>query len=204
MIKISEFTPALSATKENQSTASATSSCKVIINSNTGNTNATSEEDKKENINDNGAYPTVNPEPFTVPSVPLTSSYYPPTIQEAPLMAPINSMDLYKHLAVSFSNILKSNNPKLIANIIDNSGKVILSAMDIITAISLMLMVDTNSIKINYIETENTGCLCNKLNPIKNISSIKVNGYDFNLAFNKQYNMLSDDFGVSLTRCLII
>ena len=115
MIKISEFTPALSATKENQSTASATSSCKVIINSNTGNANATSsnEEVRKENMNDNAAYPTdlKGSSCFaTVNPVPCTSSYYP----EAQLMAPINNMDLYKHLAVSFSNILKSNNQSIL------------------------------------------------------------------------------------------
>ena len=98
--------------------------------------------------------------------------------------------------------ILKSNNVKLIANLIDQSGKVILSASDLLTAISLALGIDPNGVKIQY-EDPDPSCL-GKVNPIKIISTIKVCGYDFNLAYNKQYNQLTDEFGISLTKCLII
>ena len=72
---------------------------------------------------------------------------------------------------------------------------------DLITAIALILGINDSSVKISYEDPE-AGCLA-KVNPIKKISSIKANGYDFQLAFNKEYNTLTDDFGVSLVSCLI-
>lgn len=176
MIKISDFTPAISSNKEHTNTAS----CKVVINN-------SAEAIKTEKATDIQAeYPTVEPSL-------LTPTY------ASPLKEP--TTELYKHLAIAFSNILKSNNPKLIANLIDQSGKVILSAEDLATAIALILGIDGNSVKISYEDPEAT-CL-GKINPIKRISTIKVNGYDFNLAYNKQYNTLTDDFGISLRSCLI-
>ena len=177
MIKISEFNPSISNKKESSTSAN----CKVIIN----NSPTTS-----------GATPTLETSTQTTPTL---NNYVPEYTTSDNLMMREN--DLFKHLAVSFSNILKSNNPKLIANLVDQSGKVILSASDLITAIALILGINESSVKISYEDPE-AGCLA-KVNPIKKISSIKVNGYDFQLAFNKEYNTLTDDFGVSLVSCLI-
>ena len=140
------------------------------------------------------------PIPIMTPCVePTLNNYVPEYTTSNTLM--LRENDLFKHLAVSFSNILKSNNPKLIANLVDQSGKVILSAHDLVTAISLILGINQSLVKISYEDPE-AGCLA-KVNPIKKISSIKANGYDFQLAFNREYNTLSDDFGVSLVSCLI-
>ena len=177
MIKISEFNPSISNKKESLTSAN----CKVIIN----NSPTTS-----------GATPTLETSTQTTPTL---NNYVPEYTTSDNLM--LRENDLFKHLAVSFSNILKSNNPKLIANLIDQSGKVILSASDLITAIALILGINESSVKISYEDPE-AGCLA-KVNPIKKISSIKANGYDFQLAFNKEYNTLTDDFGVSLVSCLI-
>ena len=177
MIKISEFNPSISNKKESLTSAN----CKVIIN----NSPTTS-----------GATPTLETSTQTTPTL---NNYVPEYTTSDNLMMREN--DLFKHLAVSFSNILKSNNPKLIANLVDQSGKVILSANDLITAIALILGINDSSVKISYEDPE-AGCLA-KVNPIKKISSIKANGYDFQLAFNKEYNTLTDDFGVSLVSCLI-
>ena len=131
---------------------------------------------------------------------PTLNNYVPEYKTSENLM--LRENDLFKHLAVSFSNILKSNNPKLIANLVDQSGQVILAANDLVTAISLILGINESSVKINYEDPE-AGCL-GKINPIKKISSIKTNGYDFQLHFNKEYNTLTEDFGVSLVKCLIM
>lgn len=188
MIKISEFTPCIAQNKESMSNAN----CKVIINNNT------------ERLPDSEiAYPSVK-----------TRSIDPPQQQQrvidtsVPVYTPagstiedMNRTELYRHLAKSFSNILKTNNPSLIANLIDQSGKVILSADDLATAISLVLGSDLGSVRISY---ENPDATCfSKISPIKRITAIKVNGYDFNLGYNKQYNNLSDEFGISMTKCLI-
>ena len=189
MIKISEFNPSISNKKESSNSAN----CKVIINnSTTGTTTRAISTDET---------PTLETSISTAPisSNPTLNNYVPEYNSSDITMLRENS--LFKHLAVSFSNILKSNNPKLIANLIDQSGKVILAANDLVTTISLILGINESSVKINYEDPE-AGCL-GKINPIKKISSIKTNGYDFQLHFNKEYNTLTEDFGVSLVKCLI-
>ena len=194
MIKISEFNPSISNKKESSTSAN----CKVIIN----NTPSSSEILTTEKPSEKPSEKPKDPEPIPImtPCVePTLNNYVPEYTTSNTLM--LRENDLFKHLAVSFSNILKSNNPKLIANLVDQSGKVILSAHDLVTAISLILGINESLVKISYEDPE-AGCLA-KVNPIKKISSIKANGYDFQLAFNREYNTLSDDFGVSLVSCLI-
>ena len=194
MIKISEFNPSISNKKESSTSAN----CKVIIN----NTPSSSEILTTEKPSEKSSEKPKDPEPIPImtPCVePTLNNYVPEYTTSNTLM--LRENDLFKHLAVSFSKILKSNNPKLIANLVDQSGKVILSAHDLVTAISLILGINESLVKISYEDPE-AGCLA-KVNPIKKISSIKANGYDFQLAFNREYNTLSDDFGVSLVSCLI-
>ena len=194
MIKISEFNPSISNKKESSTSAN----CKVIIN----NTPSSSEILTTEKPSEKTSEKPKDPEPIPIMSLcvePTLNNYVPEYTTSNTLM--LRENDLFKHLAVSFSNILKSNNPKLIANLVDQSGKVILSAHDLVTAISLILGINQSLVKISYEDPE-AGCLA-KVNPIKKISSIKANGYDFQLAFNREYNTLSDDFGVSLVSCLI-
>ena len=190
MIKISEFNPSISNKKESSTSAN----CKVIINNTPSSSEILTTEKPSEKPKD------PEPIPIMTPCVePTLNNYVPEYTTSNTLM--LRENDLFKHLAVSFSNILKSNNPKLIANLVDQSGKVILSAHDLVTAISLILGINESLVKISYEDPE-AGCLA-KVNPIKKISSIKANGYDFQLAFNREYNTLSDDFGVSLVSCLI-
>ena len=190
MIKISEFNPSISNKKESSTSAN----CKVIINNTPSSSEILTSEKPSEKPKDPEPIPTMTP-----CVEPTLNNYVPEYTTSNTLM--LRENDLFKHLAVSFSNILKSNNPKLIANLVDQSGKVILSAHDLVTAISLILGINQSLVKISYEDPE-AGCLA-KVNPIKKISSIKANGYDFQLAFNREYNTLSDDFGVSLVSCLI-
>ena len=190
MIKISEFNPSISNKKESSTSAN----CKVIINNTPSSSEILTTEKPSEKPKDPEPIPTMTP-----CVEPTLNNYVPEYTTSNTLM--LRENDLFKHLAVSFSNILKSNNPKLIANLVDQSGKVILSAHDLVTAISLILGINQSLVKISYEDPE-AGCLA-KVNPIKKISSIKANGYDFQLAFNREYNTLSDDFGVSLVSCLI-
>lgn len=194
MIKISEFTPCIAQNKESTSNAN----CKVIINNNTER--ITDQEISYPSVKTRSVEaPVMGPKDPGITSLSLDAS--------VPMYTPAeNAVDtdkeLYHHLAKSFSRILKTNNPSLIANLIDQSGKVILSADDLATAISLTLGIDLNGVRINY-ENPDAGCL-GRINPIKRITAIKVNGYDFNLMYNRQYNNLSDEFGISMTKCLIL
>jgi len=176
MIKVTEFSPALTSNHEH----SAIANCKVVINGSTPQ------------VKSRG---TPTPEPI-LPTYPA-----PATDDESPITYATSYEPLYRHLVITYGDILRTNNSKLLANIIDCSGKVILPARELLTTIALMLGVEEQQIRLSYEDPDST-CL-SKVSPIKNIATIKVNGYDFNLAYNHQYNELSDVFGVSLTRCLI-
>ena len=191
MIKISEFNPSISNKKESSNSAN----CKVIINNSPSGAPSTSQ------TNPTGQTGPISSLETSISTGPISLNNYVPEYSTSENLM-LRENELFKHLAVSFSNILKSNNPKLIANLVDQSGKVILAANDLVTAISLILGINESSVKINYEDPE-AGCL-GKINPIKKISSIKTNGYDFQLHFNKEYNTLTEDFGVSLVKCLIM
>ena len=203
MIKISEFNPSISNKKESSNSAN----CKVIINNSpsgsispsTSQTNPTGQTGPISSLETSISTGPISSNP-TGQTGPISLNNYVPEYSTSENLM-LRENELFKHLAVSFSNILKSNNPKLIANLVDQSGKVILAANDLVTAISLILGINESSVKINYEDPE-AGCL-GKINPIKKISSIKTNGYDFQLHFNKEYNTLTEDFGVSLVKCLI-
>ena len=204
MIKISEFNPSISNKKESSNSAN----CKVIINNSpsgsispsTSQTNPTGQTGPISSLETSISTGPISSNP-TGQTGPISLNNYVPEYKTSENLM-LRENELFKHLAVSFSNILKSNNPKLIANLVDQSGKVILAANDLVTAISLILGINESSVKINYEDPE-AGCL-GKINPIKKISSIKTNGYDFQLHFNKEYNTLTEDFGVSLVKCLIM
>ena len=204
MIKISEFNPSISNKKESSNSAN----CKVIINNSpsgsispsTSQTNPTGQTGPISSLETSISTGPISSNPTSQTGPISLNNYVPEYSTSENLM--LRENELFKHLAVSFSNILKSNNPKLIANLVDQSGKVILAANDLVTAISLILGINESSVKINYEDPE-AGCL-GKINPIKKISSIKTNGYDFQLHFNKEYNTLTEDFGVSLVKCLIM
>ena len=112
-----------------------------------------------------------------------------------------NELDLYKTIAKTYGHILKDNNPKLVANLIDQSGRVIIDAESLIKIVALVCQVQPESINIEY-ELSGGGC-CAKINPIKRIEAIKVAGLDFKLTYNEKYNMLTDEYSVSLRRVLI-
>ena len=107
-------------------------------------------------------------------------------------------------LYLSLKPSLKDNNAKLIANIIDNSGKIIVEAGNLIKIIALITNTAETDIHIEYVNNDGAGCMaCTKINPIKKIENIKIGYVDFKLGFNDKYNILSDTFNVSLKKCII-
>jgi hypothetical protein len=148
------------------------------------------------------------------PNVPETTDpkYYPSvspniyTQSVGPRLSEVNFEELYKLLAITFSNILKDNNHKLIANLIDNSGKIIVDAANLVRIIALICSASESDIHIEYINKDKeVGCMaCTKINPIKQIENIKIGYIDFKLGFNDKYNMLSDTFNISMRKCVIL
>ena len=109
--------------------------------------------------------------------------------------------EFYKLLATILSNILKDNNPKLIANVIDFSGKIIVTGEELVRLIAIKTGCDPNVVNLRYRDIE-PGCMA-KVSNIKNISDIKINNQSFSLCYNADYNVLKDDFNISLERVII-
>jgi hypothetical protein len=110
-------------------------------------------------------------------------------------------LELYKEIALTFSRILKNNNKKLLANIIDQSNKIIVDNVSLCRIISIILDIPLDFVHLQYsVHTE--GCL-SKLVKIADIQDIKINHIDFRLGYNEKYNILLQDFNISLTKVMI-
>ena len=175
-----------------------TNSCNVVINNNHGHHSA----------------PPRNPGTVVYPSVNQNMQVEPNPYENTQVMErdvtltdennqPLNGneLDLYKTIAKTYGHILKDNNPKLVANLIDQSGRVIVDAESLIKIVALVCQAQPESVNIEY-ELTGGGC-CAKINPIKRIEAIKVAGLDFKLTYNEKYNMLTDEYSVSLRKVLI-
>lgn len=191
-----------------------TNSCNVVINNNHGLHGAHGQSPSNSTPQfrsvtgapsrppDTVVYPSVNqnmqvePNPYDVVERDVTLT------EESPTQSLNgNELDLYKTIAKTYGHILKDNNPKLVANLIDQSGRVIVDAESLIKIVALVCQAQPESVNIEY-ELTGGGC-CAKINPIKRIEAIKVAGLDFKLTYNEKYNMLTDEYSVSLRKVLI-
>ena len=120
---------------------------------------------------------------------------------ESQLNTANNELRFYKLLSSTLSNILKDNNTKLLLNLLDQSGKIIIEAQTLIELIAIKTNTDPNLVNISFVDEEPT-CL-NKVNPIKNIANIKIDNETFQLKFNREFNIIQDTFNISLAKVII-
>jgi hypothetical protein len=119
--------------------------------------------------------------------------------------------DLYKEIALCLSRILKTDNQKLIANLIDRSGKVIIDVTSLCIIISKQLNVPVDCVHIEYVQKDGGcfGCFAasgrsplHRMSKIHDVSNIKINHVDYKWAYNEKYNILGDEFSLSLSRVI--
>ena len=180
-----------------------TNSVSVVVNTDTsGNSQNTNTNTNNDNVN----FTTTHTPIFPVPNLQPGEVEYTSTSNQQQLQQQIQALEVenrfYKLLSTTLSNILRDNNPKLLINLIDQSGKVIIEARTLIELIAIKTNSDPNSVNIQWCEEE-TGCLA-KVSPVKNISNIKIDNETFSLKYNREYNILQDDFNISLDKCIII
>ena len=179
-----------------------TNSCNVVINNNHSNSTPQfrSVTGAPSRPPDTVVYPSVN-QSMNVEPNPYENVMERDVVIDDKEALNGNELDLYKTIAKTYGHILKDNNPKLVANLIDQSGRVIIDAESLIKIVALVCQARPESINIEY-ELSGGGC-CAKINPIKRIEAIKVAGLDFKLTYNEKYNMLTDEYSVSLRKVLI-
>ena len=112
-----------------------------------------------------------------------------------------SELQFYKLLSQTLSNMLASENAELIINLIDQTGKIIVEAQTLIELIAIKINIDKNLVNIQFVDEEPT-CF-NKVSPIKRISNIKIDNENFNLKYNREYNILQDDYKISLDKVII-
>ena len=109
--------------------------------------------------------------------------------------------NFYKTLSHILSNILAKQDAKLIANIWDRTGNIILNGTELCNIIAALCNIDVNAVSIVYGDEE-PGCLT-KIKPLKPILNIKIDNKDFKLFYNEPYNILQDEFRISLSTVFI-
>ena len=208
MSKVRDFNLVKASDVTTTSTSTNTNSVSVVVNADTSGAN--------NNNNAGGVNFTSTP----MPQSPTQTVYYTPVQdvgmsqsilpREANVELPQNTeevdrlnqeLEFYKLLSSILSSILKDNNPKLIINLIDTSGKIIITGEQLIELIAIKTRNDKNNVNIQY-KDEEPGCL-SKVNPIKNINNIKINNETFSLKYNADYNIIRDDFNISLDKVII-
>jgi hypothetical protein len=110
-------------------------------------------------------------------------------------------LSLYKEIALTFSKILKDNNKKLLANIVDQSNKIIIDNVSLCKIISIILDIPVDYVTLQY-NVHTSGCF-SKIVRFADIQDIKINHIDFRLGYNEKYNILLQDFNISLTKVMI-
>jgi hypothetical protein len=120
-----------------------------------------------------------------------------------------NNIEFHRRHSEILTHTLCMDDKKLLANLIDTTGKVIISAQDLCELIALVLSDDEFTIRpsdVNltlqeeYIST----CLKVQVSPFKKIISIKINKQDFHNVQNEAYNALTDIYKISMDTVYVI
>ena len=112
------------------------------------------------------------------------------------------NIEFHKKRAEILTHILCDDNIKLLANLIDASGKVIISQQDFCELVALMLSTDEHKfepsqIKLVLREEIVSSCLKVQVSPFKAIVEIKIDNHDFNVVHNEAANVLKNVYNIS-------
>ena len=120
-----------------------------------------------------------------------------------------NNLEFHKRRAEILTSALCLDDKKLLVNLLDNSGKVIISGQEFCELVALMLsneqsQLNPSDVNLTLQETYLTSCLKVEISPFKKIVSIKINNQDFHNAQNEAYNMLTDTYKISTDTVYVV
>ena len=108
--------------------------------------------------------------------------------------------DMFNRLCI---NLLTVNDYKLLANVIDQSKRIIFSVSDLQVVISAYLGCPQSDVTINLMPIETSGgCFCKVITIYQAIENIKIKSRDFKLMYNTAYNTLKDVYHVCMDRVI--
>jgi len=121
-----------------------------------------------------------------------------PVISETP------SEEFINYVNSIYTNILVNN--KLMAiNLIDQSGTIIFEISNLITALALRMGITESDITITYADNDDSASctVCQKLNPVKEVSSIKIGSSELQYTYNTTYCEFKDTYKISLSNVYV-
>ncbi|EAX74220.1 hypothetical protein TVAG_521830 [Trichomonas vaginalis G3] len=157
---------------------------------------------KEEEQNKEDGDPIILSEPSKEPvEIPTYPTY--PAPFDNPYKIDINSelMKIYRDIII--------NNYDSIINLIDQSGLIILPYESLIHIIAILCDVQDSDVKIQFFIDDDVSCCGTvaKINPIKDISTIKIskNGTttELHLTYNDIYNKIVDEYKISLEKFFV-
>ncbi|EAX80010.1 hypothetical protein TVAG_404520 [Trichomonas vaginalis G3] len=169
-------------------------------------TRSATQPKKEEEQNKEDGDPIILSEPGKEPVEISTYPTYPPPLSsniENPYKIDINSelMKIYRDIII--------NNYDSIINLIDQSGLIILPYESLIHIIAILCDVQDSDVKIQFFIDDEVSCCGTvaKINPIKDISTIKIskNGTttELHLTYNDIYNKIVDEYKISLEKFFV-
>ncbi|EAX70850.1 hypothetical protein TVAG_270320 [Trichomonas vaginalis G3] len=151
-------------------------------------------------------------EPVEIPTYPtypppLSSNIENPGIYDYSRNAPYK-IDINSELMKIYRDIITDNYDSII-NLIDQSGLIILPYESLIHIIAILCDVQDSDVKIQFFIDDDVSCCGTvaKINPIKDISTIKIskNGTttELHLTYNDIYNKIVDEYKISLEKFFV-
>jgi len=134
---------------------------------------------------------------------------YPPMYSPPPTESPPDPWDvfLYQTIARTLANVLKTNNRLFVANALDMTGKIIINIVDLVIIVGVTCHTPAEGVTVEYERRRSeVGCFrsCKRyFNPVCGITSIKVNGLSYEIAYNEKYNILTNVYGLSLKKVYV-
>jgi hypothetical protein len=116
---------------------------------------------------------------------------------------PDPQLRLYKELYVSVSSIF-SLKTKLLANMIDVNGKIIVTGEHLCRLVGLITNKPAESVTLKYESKKEGGCFAKITGSlIYGLSHIKILDKDFTLDYPDEANMLNNLYNISINKILI-
>lgn len=109
---------------------------------------------------------------------------------------------LYKVMSSILTSLLTTNDTKILANILDRSGKIVLSESDIRNIIhTIDPSISVGDVEFDYKSEEVSCCgkVYNKIRLLKFPSSIKIKGKELSAKYTELHNFLINDLNISLS-----
>jgi len=137
----------------------------------------------------------------TSPSGSVEEKFVEPSpYEELPQSVSPQFIDLFNRLCI---NLLTVSDYKLLANVVDQSKRIIFMVSDLQVVIASYLGCTQSDVIINLMPIESTGgCFCRAITMYQEIENIKIKSRDFKLMYNSAYNTLKDIYHVCMDRVI--